>query len=326
MSQTVTISDVAALVAAGELKKAKRQVGALLDTAEPGQLELIAQCADIVQNYPRTAITRLRWMWHRADTGGRAIIEACAPAPGEDRSRPQADEQRAPRWNRRNLYQAPSTVTTLRRPPRRAARRRDTEPAVVTRYHEARAGVDDTPERRERPAGYANDYDKAAVPAQRGTACLSCWVERAATDMRRPDDGLCAECRDAGRRGIAPLPDGHSRADAIAARCAHIAANHRPATARHLLRSDWQHSQPRDRAIIAAWFEAHPIPDTAATRANAATDTPGLLVPCQTCAEQRTPRDLRHQHADDGQCTACRDTAPADATPDTQPRELAAVA
>jgi hypothetical protein len=331
MSQQVTISDIAARVRAGELLEAKRQARALLDTAEPRHLEVIAQCAAIAETYPRTAVTRLRWMWHQADADARAIIEACAPAPGEDRSRPQPETQLPPRWNGRTRYQAPSTVTVRQGRPRRP-QRRSVEPAVSVRYHETRAGVDDQPHHGERPDGYANDYDRAAVPAQRGTGCLSCWVERAAADLRRPDDGLCSECRDAGRRGIAPLPAGHSHADAIAARCGFIAAHHLPATARHLLRADWQHSQPRDRETIAAWVAAHPITDTPTATDTA--DEPGArLTKCATCAEPRTPRDLRHQAADDGQCADCRAFAPADtddvtspAIDASEPRELAAVA
>lgn len=323
MSQNVTISDLAALVNSGAFKEAKRQARALIDTADPRHLELIARCAEIAETHPRTAITRLRWMWHQADADGRAIIAACVPAPGEDRSRPQLDEQRAPRWNARNRYRAPSTVTVRKGRPRRP-QRRDDEPAVSVRYHESRAGVDDQPTRAERPAGYANDYDKAAVPAQRGTACVSCWIERAAADMRPHDDGLCSECRDAGRRGVEPLPNGSSRAEAIAARCAHIAANHLPATARVLLRADWHSSPKREQAVIAAWVAAHPIPDTAKP-AHVVAELPA---PCATCAEPRRPRDLRRQDSDDGQCAPCRAAAPADTDEEAaaERRELAAVA
>lgn len=323
MSQKVTISDLAALVGAGELKEAKKQASELIDTADPRHLELIARCAEIAETHPRTAITRLRWMWHQADADGRAIIAACVPAPGEDRSRPQSDEQRGPRWDARNRYQAPSTVT-VRQGRQRRPQRRDDEPAVSVRYHESRAGMDDQPQRAERPAGYSNDYDKAAVPAQRGTACLSCWIERAAADIGRHDDGLCAECRDAGRRGVVPLPDGSNRPEAIAARCAHIAANHLPATARVLLRADWHGSPKREQAVIAAWVAAHPIPDTA----KPADVVAELSGPCATCAEPRRPRDLRHQDSDDGQCAQCRAAAPADTDEEaaTEPRELAAVA
>lgn len=340
MSQNVTISDIAALVSSGELKEAKRQARALIDTADPRHLELIARCAEIAETYPRTAITRLRWLWHQVDADGRAIIEACAPAEGEDRRRPQPDEQRAPRWNGRNRYQAPrdrnpEDEDESRSPRRRAqiraqlrkprpAQNPAREPAVSLRYQETRAGVDDQPQRAERPAGYANDYDKAAVPARRGTACVSCWIERAAADTRQPDDGLCGECRDAGRRGVAPLPNSGSRADAIAARCAYIAANHLPATARVLLRADWHSSTKREQAVIAAWVKAHPIADTA----QLADIAPAQLAPCATCTEPRGPRDLRHQQADDGQCAQCRAAAPADTEQETaaEVRELAAVA
>lgn len=326
MSPNATIAEIAELVRTGALKEAKAQARTLLDTAEPRHLEIIARCAEITENYPRTALTRLRWMWQHADAHSRAIIAACAPAPGEDRSRPQADTERAPRWTARTRYQAPSTVTVRQGRPRRT-RRPVSEPAVSVRYHETRAGIDDQPQRAERPAGYAHDYDKAAIPTQRGTACLSCWTERAAADLAAHDDGLCAECRDAGRRGIAPIPADGCRAAAIAARCAYIAANHPPATARVLLRADWEHSPQRERLIIAAWVAAHPIRDTAQNAdARPEPQRPG---PCQTCAEPRTLRDVRHQASDDGQCAQCRDTEPADETNRDSapaPRVLAAVA
>lgn len=313
MSQQATISDVAQLVRSGEIKQAKQQARALLDSAQPRDLELIAQCADIVQNYPRTAVDRLRWMWQHADAHGRDIIAACAPAPGETYTRPDDSQVRAPRWTRRNRYQAPSTVTRrvrpeLRRRPARTAR----DTAVVIAYDRERAGIDDQPEQTERPDGYVIDYERAALPSLRGAACLSCWIERAAADRnRRPDDGLCAECRDAGRRGIEPLPAGHTRAEAIAARCEFIATTHRPATARTLLRVDWQHATDRDRAVIAAWVHAHPIPDIQPAESGPESD------PCATCGHQRRPRDTRHVPADDGQCTACRQLDPTPATSET---------
>jgi hypothetical protein len=78
----------------------------------------------------------------------------------------------------------------------RAARRTNAG-AVVASYLTERGGVDDAPEKDSRPAGYGIDYDLAAVPPLRGSACLAgAWSAAAPTT---PAATVCA--RAAARTG-----------------------------------------------------------------------------------------------------------------------------
>ncbi|TVT23388.1 hypothetical protein FNH05_33030, partial [Amycolatopsis rhizosphaerae] len=56
MPQTTTLPDalaeVAALVKAGDSRKAKRQTREFLDTADAESLSIIGTCASILENYP----------------------------------------------------------------------------------------------------------------------------------------------------------------------------------------------------------------------------------------------------------------------------------
>jgi hypothetical protein len=308
MSQSTTVADsileLAGLVRAGDRAEAKRQARTLLDTADPRHLTIVAQCATILDYWPRIGVAKLRAYWQSCtDPQDRAIIAACAPEPGEHPQRTQPNS--APRGNT-SRHQARRTVRRQMRPElrrRRDQRQQREEPAVVTAYHQDRAGVDDAPEYGERPDGYAVDYDRAAVPALRGTPCVYCWVERSSADQApsRADDGLCEQCRDKGRPGIPALPAGHTRADAIAARCALIAAKHHRTAAVSILRNEWDRAQGRDRAVIAEWVAAHraeidgPAASTLALvgKANAT---------CGTCGSVRQVRA--------GQCADCRALAP----------------
>lgn len=308
MPQSVpaAIADLATLVKSGQIHQAKRKASRMLDTAPRADLELIALCARVLDSYPRTGLARLRELWRRADEHQRRIIAACAPEPGQARTstHPNAVE---PRWNRRTFYQAPSVVRREIRPEqRRAARPKPAEPATVAAYMRERAGVDDAPVRDERPAGYAHDYDRAAVSALRGTPCVCCWLERSARDYTRTsDDGLCLDCRELGRPGIPPLPPDHARADAVAARCAYL-ADRWGASARSLLRKEWRRATPGDRETIAAWVQVHPLTEAQPAEAN----RPQAAAPlnrCSTCGQARRPRDVRNLEADDKLCAGCRD-------------------
>jgi hypothetical protein len=128
-----------------------------------------------------------------------------------------------------------------------------------------RFGVDDEPWRgRDRPDAYALDYDKAALYDVRGLDCVACWIERTRADhaprVREGDvfdDGLCTECRERGRDGIPTITGPFTEADELAARCTFIATRHHPATARILLRRDWEAVTRPARAHIEAWVTAH---------------------------------------------------------------------
>lgn len=310
MSHSADISDLATLVKNGKLTEAKRAARTLLDNADPHDLEVIANCAHTLETWPKIGVAKLRHYWQEANAHDRAIIAACVPEPGEQRHRPHLDDGRQPRWTRKTRYQAP----------RDNAARQD--PAIVTAYQRERAGIDDAPEQTERPAGYALDYDRAALADIQATPCVRCWLERSTTDYAgQQDDGLCGDCRDKGRPGIPALPEGHTRADAINARCAFI-ATHFPTAAIKLLRRYWQRcTDPADRATIANWVQQyHP---------NCAAETVPPTAPevtaCSTCGQERSLRDLRGKAADDGLCTACRrldsdaTPPPADATSDQGP-------
>lgn len=310
MSNTVTLSDVASLVKAGRIADAKRQTARLLTSADPQDLGVITHCAYILETWPKIGVLKLRAYWHSANEHDRAIIAACAPERGEQRHRPEHATARQPRWTRRNQYQAPRDICHEVRPELRRATRRPApeEPAVVADYQRDRAGIDDVPGQVEQPAGYAIDYDRAAVPALRGTPCVRCWLERSARDHAgRHDDGLCTDCRDSGRPGIPSLPDGHTRDDVIEARCAFIARNF-PKAAVKLLRRYWQQStNDHDRGVVATWVQHHDLNELARTTS----PSTGRIVAsepaaCTTCGEPRRACDVRCLAADDGLCSDCR--------------------
>lgn len=348
MSLSVTISDsvlsVAALLRTGDLRAARSQWRETLTSADEVERTALVECGRILAAYPRTATEHLRAYWHReTDERTRAVIEACAPRPGEHRhqaTEPQPDT--APCWDRRAIERARAQrraggeVTTEIRPElRRARKKRRAESRAVTEYAATRAGVDDDPQRSEQPDGYAIDYERMAVnpvasdrerPDPRRTAvgsngrpcvALGCNIEPSRAD-RAHRDGLCQECRELGRPGI-ELPENATRAQMIESLCAYI-HQHYPRALDHL-RTEWsRYSSQADRDTVAAWVAAN-----AAEPAERPT-TPELAA-CQTCGEDRAPRDVRHLSADDGQCAGCRaltESTPALASVPTVDNEPAA--
>lgn len=265
----------------------------------------------ILDTWPRIGVAKLRALWRASDDHDRELIAACAPQPGDAPRELAADEpasRAAPRRAAADLRRE------IRPDLRRPARPLDREPAVVATYHRDRAGVDDSPVTPERPDAYAIDYDRAALPALRGTPCVRCWLERSTTDdTTTPDDGLCSDCRERGRTGIPTLPADHTRADAIEARCAFI-TDAFPAAALRLLRRYWQQTPaPEDRATIARWVDLH---HAATSSIKPLAEVPPAAEPerdaCTTCGAARRARDRRHVNPDDGLCAACRalDTEP----------------
>ncbi|GAB3162205.1 hypothetical protein GCM10027258_80840 [Amycolatopsis stemonae] len=321
-----TISDLTALVEAGNIPAARKLGKKLLNVAETRELWLIARIADLLENRPRTAVDILRQWWASAPSeGDRAIIAACAPKNGEQRRRPQADTGRAPRWNGRNKYQAPSTVKTeqraeLRR--RRRSRQEQADAAEFAKYQAERAGVADGEQLRDRDDAaraeqvYASgfDYDRAALYGTGGTRCVGCWISRGPGEVNaerieegRNDDGLCVECRESGVAGIPALPAVHSRRSAVYARCDFIAAQLMTTDAvMRAMRREWREAaDPAVRGMIADYATAHQFYADAFDRLAGPVDVPELA-DCGTCGEQRKPRDVRWLSADDGLCTECR--------------------
>jgi hypothetical protein len=302
MSQTLCVSDsvlaVAEMVKSGKLREAKRTTAQLLDNVHPSVLALLRECADILSRPSPVARPKLTALWQRSDQTARKIIEACAPAHDE--------------WDHRQVAELPADRpstpkprlvtsnqgTPVSRDELRARRNQRQARKDTAAYFAQRTDIDDQRNSDDQPGGYALDYDRAAVPALRGTPCVCCWLERSSADQntrRRSDDGLCFECRDKGRPGIPELPAGHTRADTITARCALIAAKYHPDTARAILRNEWHRTQAtQDRAMIAEWVQAN----RATVDAPAMPALAHITSMCGTCGATRQIRD--------GQCVECR--------------------
>lgn len=314
MPQTMTLSnalaDVAALVKAGDSRKAKRQAREILDTADTESLSVISWCASILENYPHEiAILKLRNAWQRANGHHRDLIAACAPEQDNGQYRPPAEPAPGPRHNR-----APRNSRRRIDPRRRKAQHTQHQArqnAHAARYFAERAEVaegNQLKDRDDRAHGaqvYASglDYDKAGIADTRGLPCVVCWLERAAADAATDrvraghgDDGLCADCRELGRPGIPALPAGHALADAIAARCAFIVAR-TGASARGILGREWKRAGrgSRRRDLIAEWVQAHPLPETATPTEQTARATD------EACEQCGGIRQVRH-----GACLDCR--------------------
>lgn len=322
MSQTVALSDaladVAALVKAGDNRKAKRQAREFLDTADTGSLSVIGWCASILESYPHhIAILKLRNAWQRASAEHRAVIEACAPEEDNGQYRPAVEETTPPRYGHGN-YRAPRDNRRRIDPARRKdqrTQRQARQDATAAHYFAERAGVaegqqiKDRDERARDEQVYASglDYDKAGIADVRGLPCVACWLERAAADVAtnrvragHGDDGLCGDCRESHRPGIPELPTGHTLADAVAARCAFIVAS-TGTSARGILCREWQRAGrgSHRRDLIAAWVQANPLPEaTAASEQPPEAATAAAAGTCETCGSFRQVRR--------GLCLDCR--------------------
>lgn len=264
------LARAAELIEAGKPRAARRKVAAVLAAADPATAALLGRCLAACESSEPTRTERLRWLWRHTDDDGRALVEACAPRRDTRPLPPlpavDAEPARTPRWTSDTLHQAPRDQPTRYLPaeqrptPRTAREARTADLRETDAYLDERAPLGEQDARTPEQTDYEQlDYDQAAVPALRGTACVVCFIERATRDQhRRPDDGLCEDCRDTGRAGIAPLPAGHTRADAIAARCAHLtehAATHTQAA--ELLRVEWRRADRAARGVIAGWVAAH---------------------------------------------------------------------
>lgn len=371
LTQADTLSDVTALVRAGALDAAKNETVRLLDSADEHTREIIGQCTWVLANHPRTALTQLRQLAQTAVTDDDAeLIRACTPDPEEYAARPetQSEQQdRAPRWDVDTKYQAPREESSRSDP---AVRRTGQQRRQVGQAQEPRTTLDYFADRAEpcderipeasdgTPDGYSVDYDAAAVRPLRGEPCVFCWLERGAVEIRTArmragygDDGLCTECRDRGyTAGIPVLPQGHTRAAQVTARCAYIAERF-PAAALRLLAREWQRATRCDpqtcdpqtctRHIIAGWVDKHHATlDLRATRARCAAEVRAAEVraeaaraeadtttartegadaasvsACKTCRTPRHSSDVPARGKDDRLCTACRNQSSDPAAP-----------
>lgn len=101
-----------------------------------------------------------------------------------------------------------------------------------------RTGLGSRADRREEYLAQGNgldDFATAMTPVA-GWRCVSCFVERPATDQRpvhvragvlRSDDGLCDYCRTDNRAGLPALPAGFTGADLATAYCRFFAEHYR---------------------------------------------------------------------------------------------------
>ncbi|WP_433264924.1 hypothetical protein ACQPZF_36485 [Actinosynnema sp. CS-041913] len=291
-------------VQGGDITTAKRYAGHLLAELDPHTFGIVADCVNTIERYPDRADVHLRARWKSATsdtdrsliaTFGEAFVQR-APRRTPDPHLGRTGET-APRDLRTEIRPDARRVLT---PQRRARlREQDRQDTVVADYAD-RAGVDDQPPPDTVYAG-GLDYDRAAVPALRGTPCVRCWLERVPADHRAiSDDGLCGECRDKGRPGIPALPEGHTRADAVEARCAFITATY--TNARGLLARWWKaYATPADRAVITDWVHRNPFPQPpAATAPPAKPDhRPEEATKCAQCGD---PRDTTAEL-----CADCRE-------------------
>ncbi|MEU4806420.1 hypothetical protein [Actinosynnema sp. NPDC023587] len=328
MAEKSSISDclerIVDAVCGGELTAAKHYAGHLLSKLDQHTFGIVADCVDTIERYPDRAEVHLRARWKAAGTDtDRAVIATFGTAYLQRRPAyvpPPRHSARdtAPRDGRTEFRpEARRTLTPARRAELRRQDRRD---ALAADYG-PRAGADDQPPRATVYAG-GLDYDRAAVPALRGTPCVRCWLERAPSDYTAAcDDGLCGECREKGRPGIPPLPEGHTRVDAIEARCAFITANY--PIARALLARWWKsYATPADRTTITAWVHRNPFPATAPEPSA----PPSAPVPHldQRTADNPTPQRANNpteQASHPVRCTQCGDhldTADTDLCPECQ--------
>ncbi|XVV02675.1 hypothetical protein ACQPW3_35790 [Actinosynnema sp. CA-248983] len=302
------LTDIAAAIQAGNVRRAKRYTAQLLDKLDPSTRAVIAGCVDTIERYPERADVHLRARWKAASTDtDRTVIETFGTAFLQRDRRPApapTDHRRAWRTAPRDLHTEtrPEARRTLTDQDRARLRAHDRAEALAADYA-PRAGVDDEPPQ---ATVYASglDYDRAAVPALRGTPCVRCWLERTPADHHRPsDDGLCGECRDKGRSGIPDLPAGHTRADAVEARCAFLAATY--PNARALLVRWWKtYATPADRIVITDWAHRHPLPDTPTGIPAPRTATSADTETGEQCTRCGYPRA---DDATDTLCDECRD-------------------
>lgn len=245
------LARLAELVAAGKFTAARRAAASLIDHIDPHTLGLIARCAEALQADRDTATAALDELWLVASDRDAAIITACLPASDYSPDLPTPDLE--PAWKRQVRWVPPSRVR-VRRGPVTAPARTGGDAQVIASY----LAETDTPvlggrEPDGRPIGYELDYDLAALHPIKGSPCVVCWLERSRADHNRTD-GLCGECRDAGHPGIPALPAGHTRADAVRARCQYIADT--DTTGRGglpTLRAEYRRANAGDRAVITAW-------------------------------------------------------------------------
>ncbi|RDI45322.1 MobF family relaxase [Nocardia mexicana] len=310
------LRDVAELFRTGRINDATTTFRALTRDLSAEERDILDRVTTtLYRNSWPVAQARLRWAADRYPEH-RALIHACTPADDPHVYQPTTSTSE-PGYRRSASHEAAHDHTERVDPRRRSTGRKPDRRADFTEaYFADRAAADDDPRnlpvpegidhhyrtsghRADRPDAYRVDYDRAAVPGNRGFGCAHCGIERAVTDTqplpgRRGDDGLCGDCRDDHQPAI---PD-HDPADHIPTRCTHITATYPTEQARAKLRRDW-HDAPTRRArhAITDWVRIHnPFPDT--TPPDAATFDPSDPV------QALTDRELTQYIGDLHRCVA----------------------
>ena len=249
---------VTAMIAAGNPRAARRATETLLAAADDPTAELLRTCLQALELARPVSMARLRWLWQHADDDQRVLVEAVVPREAAPASRPATGPvagaaARAPREHATRQGAARGIRGAAETNAARSATRYFAEGAAPGGID---ALTDAEPDARTSPEWV--DDDLAAMAPVSGTLCVSCWIERPTAEQRRlDDDGLCADCRDAGRPGV-PAPVEATRAGRLRARIAHIAEG--AATreqALSLLRGEYHRAHGAAKGLIVAWVTEH---------------------------------------------------------------------
>ncbi|PXX53441.1 hypothetical protein DFR70_12752 [Nocardia tenerifensis] len=238
------IRTVRALVEAGNLRAAKRQMRQAATQIDDQTWEMIEQIANTLRfKTHEDALAKLRKLW-LSNEQHRPLIEACVPKTDDHQHIP--DIHPASQTQPGTAYKLPKPVNS-------------------TEAYEDALGKDersDPGKERDEVVVDRRDYDRDAAADIRFGLCVSCRLERAGIDHLtdrfregRGDDGLCHDCRDENRPGVPELPTGHSIADAVDARLTYLSEHH-ASPGLGVYRQEWRTAQPRERQAITEWVKA----------------------------------------------------------------------
>ncbi|MFD4432382.1 hypothetical protein [Nocardia sp. NPDC058497] len=255
------VEDIARLFAAGRVADAISAFQTFASELTDDERTALTAVSETLYRYSfPIARARLRWAAEQFPHH-RELINACTPATDPHTYRPEPEHNRGhshPVYD--HAEHVDPTITPAVFDPIRAAG----EDAFESYVDAVEASDDLDPEHPGRSgpaaAGFAIDYDLAAMPAVVGLPCVDCGLERprnatVPVPPRHSDDGLCHSCRDDDR----PAIPAHDPADHLTARCAHIADTHPAPAALAMLRRDWRTLDPAGRAVIEQWLTEHPL-------------------------------------------------------------------
>ncbi|MFF2396345.1 hypothetical protein [Nocardia sp. NPDC058114] len=192
-------------------------------------------------------------------------------------------------------------------------------------WAERRSGLGSRSDRRDSSMFQGNGLDdfRTAMNPVAGWRCVSCFVERAATDQRplhtrdavlRSDDGLCDYCRSDNRTGLPALEAGFELSDLATAYCTYF-AEHYPDAASALIAEVRRRAPEWLIRVVDGFLATHPdlpgaptltdiddepAPTQSTPRRGARVLPPGQRAGrCEGCTQYLPVHD-------DGFCTQCR--------------------